>query len=441
MKSPHDPIPENVPEEHSRTTPPCLRPVEMWPIDRPKPHPDNPRLHSTEQLELLAKSIDTFELIHPIVVDELDFILAGHGLWQAHGLLGRQEIAVLVINHLTEVQKRTFLVLDNQLALISEWNEEKLRALIARLEHELEDVNVLGFDSHVLDRLLADLPAELGFIPEDELPPTPPRPVTVPGDLWVLGRHRLLCGDSTRAETFSRLLAGRAADMVFGDSPYNVAYRQKRRGQPRQGTAIANDDLGEQFEQFLYSVCAPVLSVCEGAVYLCMSSSELHTLHKAFTAAGGHWSTFIIWSKDRFTLGRSNYQRQYEVLLYGWREGQEHYWNGGRNQGDVWLVPRPKANRLHPTVKPVSLIERAIRNSSRRGDVVLDPFGGSGSTLIACEKTGRRAALVELEPKFVDVTVLRWEAYTHQQAHLEADGRSYAAVAAQRQEQAAREGV
>jgi DNA modification methylase len=224
--------------------------------------------------------------------------------------------------------------------------------------------------------------------------------------------------------------------MVLCDSPYNVAYRQKRRRQPAHCTAIANDDLGDQFEQFLYSVCTQLLAVCQGAVYLCMSSSELHTLYKAFTTAGGHWSTFIIWAKDRFTLGRSDYQRQYEVLLYGWREGQEHYWNGGRNQGDVWSVPRPKANRLHPTMKPVSLIERAVRNSSRRGDVVLDPFGGSGSTLIACEKTARRAALIELESKFVDVTVQRWEAYTHQQAHLEADGRSYAGVAAERASQA-----
>ena len=178
-------------------------------------------------------------------------------------------------------------------------------------------------------------------------------------------------------------------------------------------------------------------ALLKGLLYLCMSSSELHTLCKAFTEAGGHWSTFIIWAKDRFTLGRSDYQRQFEPILYGWREGQEHFWNGSRNQGDVWFVPKPKANRLHATMKPISLIERAIRNSSRRGEVVLDPFGGAGSTMIACEKTGRRAALVELEPRFVDVTIRRWETYTHQVAHLEKDGRTFAAVAQDRLQKAA----
>ncbi len=188
---------------------------------------------------------------------------------------------------------------------------------------------------------------------------------------------------------------------------------------------------------FLHSVCVQLLAVTRGAVYLCMSSSELHTLYKAFTAAGGHWSTFLIWAKDRFTLGRSDLQRMYEPILYGWKEGEEHFWCGARNEGDVWFVPKPKVNRLHPTQKPVSLIERAIRNSSRRGDLVLDMFGGSGSTLIACEKTGRRAAVVEIEPKYVDVTIRRWEAYTGREAQLENDGRTLTAVAQERSRRAA----
>jgi DNA modification methylase len=175
-----------------------------------------------------------------------------------------------------------------------------------------------------------------------------------------------------------------------------------------------------------------LLSVTCGAVYVCMSSSELHTLYKAFTAARGHWSTFIIWAKDKFTVGRSDYQRQFEVMLFGWADGSPHYWCGARNQGDVWFVPKPKHNRQHPTMKPVSLIERAIRNSSQRGDLVLDLFGGSGSTLIACEKTGRRAAMVEIEPKYVDVIVQRWQNYTGQEAQLESDGRTFQAIAEER---------
>jgi DNA modification methylase len=394
------------------------------------------RTHSDEQIDLIAKSIEPFQALRPIVVDEQDYILAGHGVWLAHRKLGRQQIAVQVFDHLTELLKRAFLIADNQIAQKSEWETEKLSALVASLEKQLEDVSLLGFDPEELDRLLADLAPEGGFIPGDEVPLPPPRRVTLPGDIWLLGRHRLLCGNSTEVESFSKVLQAQAADMVFGDCPYNCNYRQKRRGH-LEDTRIANDDLGEAFEQFLYSVCVPLLNSCRGAVYLCMSSAELHSLYNAFTRAGGHWSTFVIWSKDRFTLGRSPYQRQYEPVLFGWKKGEQHYWNGGRNQGDVWCVPKPKVNRLHPTMKPVSLVERAIRNSSRRGDLVLDPFGGSGSTLIACEKAGRRAAVIELEPKFVDVTVRRWEAYTHGAARLEENGRSFSEVAEQRLEQAA----
>jgi DNA modification methylase len=427
--------PETIPDDEP-AKPPCANPVQMWPIDRPKPNPDNARTHADEQVGQVGNSIETFQSLRTVLVDEYDYILAGHAIWLAHRRLARQQIAVQVIDHLTELQKRAFLVADNQIALNSEWDEEKLRALVAKLEKELRDVGVLGFKPEELDRLLQDLAPEQIFVDEDEVPMTSVRSVSLPGDVWILDQHRLLCGDSTQAEDLAAALEGSPAHMVFADAPYNVGYRQKRARRP-EGIAIANDDLGEEFEQFLYSVCVQLLAVCRGAVYLCMSSSELHTLFKAFTEAGGHWSTTIVWAKDRFTLGRSNYQRQYEPILYGWREGQEHYWNGSRKQGDVWFVPKPKANRLHPTMKPVSLIERAIRNSSRRGDVVLDPFGGSGSTLIACEKTGRRAALVELEPRYVDVTIRRWEAYTHQVAHLEKDGRTFAAVAQDRLQKAA----
>jgi len=416
--------------------PPCANPVQMWSIDRPKPHPDNARTHPDEQIGQLANSIKTFQPLRPVLVDEHGYILAGHGIWLAHQLLGRQQIAVQVIDHLTEPHKRAFLIADNQIALNSEWDDQKLGALIATLEKELADVSVLGFDPEELDRLLADLAPEQILVDEDEVPITPVQSVSVPGDVWILGKHRLLCGDSTQAESLAAALDGRTADMVFGDPPYSVNYR-KQQGRHPKSAAIANDNLGDEFEPFLYAACVQLLAVCRGAVYLCMSSSELHTLFKAFKEAGGHWSTFIMWVKDHFTLGRSNYQRQYEPILYGWREGQEHFWNGSRNQGDVWFVPKPKANRLHPTMKPVSLIERAIRNSSRRGDIVLDPFGGSGSTLIACEKTGRHAALVELEPKFVDVTVKRWEAYTQREAYLEKDGRTFAAVAQDRLQEAA----
>jgi DNA modification methylase len=198
-----------------------------------------------------------------------------------------------------------------------------------------------------------------------------------------------------------------------------------------------NDNLGAGFYEFLHKACANVLAVIKGAVYICMSSSELHTLYRAFTDAGGHWSTFIVWVKDRFTLGRSDYQRQFEPVLYGWKEGIDHFWCGARNEGDVWFVPKPKKNRLHPTMKPVALAERAIRNSSRRGDLVLDVFAGAGSTLIACEKSSRRSAVMELDPKYVDVIVRRWEAYTLREAVLADDGRTFSAIAIDRARRAA----
>jgi DNA modification methylase len=162
-----------------------------------------------------------------------------------------------------------------------------------------------------------------------------------------------------------------------------------------------------------------MLAVTKGALYVCMSSSTLHTLHRAFTEAGGHWSTFVIWAKNTFTMGRSDYQRQYEPMLYGWKEGTDHFWCGARDQGDVWFVKKPVKNDLHPTMKPVELVERAIRNSSKSRDTILDPFGGSGTTIIACEKAGRQARVIEIDPKYCDVIVRRWEAFTGGQAHRE----------------------
>jgi DNA modification methylase len=220
------------------------------------------------------------------------------------------------------------------------------------------------------------------------------------------------------------VLEGGLADMVFSDPPYNVAYEGK--GHRR----IANDALGTEFAAFLRTACEGMLQVTKGAIYICMSSSEIGTLKQAFESAGGHWSTFVIWSKTSFTLGRSDYQRQYEPILYGWAKGSDHYWCGARDQGDVWQYAKPVRNDLHPTMKPVALVERAIRNSSKSRDTVLDPFAGSGSTLMAAEATGRRAALVELDPAYCDVIVKRWQEQTGGTAVRE-DGAPYDALAAE----------
>ena len=217
--------------------------------------------------------------------------------------------------------------------------------------------------------------------------------------------------------------------MIFADLPYNADYK----GKTAKQLSIPNDNLGKHFAAFLSSACRAMLDVNNGAIYVCMSSKELHTLYEAFTEAGGHFSTFLIWAKNTFTLGRSDYQRQFECLLYGWKEGCGHYWSGDRTQGDVWFFDKPSANKEHPTMKPLALVERAISNSTRKGDVVLDPFAGAGSTLLAAERTGRRARVVEINPVYADVIIKRWQSYTGGVARLDPGGQSFSEVTEQRQ--------
>jgi len=403
--------------------------VRAWPVEKLIPYARNARTHSAEQVAQIAASIAEFGFVNPVLIGPDNVIIAGHARLLAARKLGMTEVPVIVLEHLTETQRRALVLADNRLALNAGWDEEMLRVELASLEQDDFNLDLIGFSSEELEALLVE-PEPEGFegrTDEDAVPEAPETAVTRPGDLWVLGNHRLLCGDSIRLDAIEKVLGGGLADMVFTDPPYNVNYgatmKDKLRGKTHR--KIANDNLGSGFEQFLRDACANVLAVTKGAVYISMSSSELHTLHRAFTEAGGHWSTFVIWAKHVFTMGRSDYQRQYEPILYGWKEGSDHYWCGARDQGDVWFIKKPVANDLHPTMKPVELVERAIRNSSKSRDTVLDPFGGSGSTVIACEKTGRQARVVELEPKYCDVIVRRWQEFTGRQAVLEADGRTF----------------
>jgi len=408
--------------------------VVTWPVDRLIPYARNARTHSDEQVAQIAASIAEFGWTNPILAGSDGIIIGGHARLLAARKLGMTEVPVIVLDHLTETQRRALVLADNRLALNAGWDEEMLRVELESIRDDGFDLEVTGFSDDELEDLLK-APEEVvaGNTDEDAVPEAPETAVTVSGDVWLLADHRLLCGDATQIEAVEKVLAGGLADMVFTDPPYNVNYgatmKDKLRGKKRK---IVNDDLGDGFEQFLRDACVNMLAVTKGAVYICMSSSELHTLYRAFTEAGGHWSTFVIWAKNTFTMGRSDYQRQYEPILYGWKEGTDHYWCGARDQGDVWLVRKPVANDLHPTMKPVELVERAIRNSSKSRDTVLDSFGGSGSTLIACEKTGRQARLIELEPKYCDVIVRRWQEFSSKEATLEADGRSFADVAAER---------
>ena len=404
--------------------------VEMWQVADLVPYAKNARQHPPEQIDQIAASMERFGFTIPMLVAEDGTIIAGHGRLMAAAQLGLAEVPVMVARGWSEEDRRLYTLADNRLAEIAEWDPEMLRIEIGELREDfgIEDMSLIGFSAEDLAEILPDALIDTtgGLTDPDDVPEVPEAPVTRPGDVWLMGKHRLLCGDSTVATDVQKVLGDVKADLCFCDPPYNVDYAggvgAEKAG---KGRRIKNDALGDGFGQFLYDACVLINAHTDGAVYICMSSSELQTLQSAFKSAGGHWSTFIIWAKDRFTLGRADYQRQYEPILYGWPEGVKRHWCGDRDQGDVWNIERPHKNDLHPTMKPVALVERAIRNSSRKGDLVFDPFGGSGTTLIAAEKTGRHASLIELDPKYVDVIVRRWQEFTGEAAVLESSGQSF----------------
>jgi DNA modification methylase len=414
------------PSNHSADGPNINIQVERWPIERLIPRVNNPRTHSREQVARIAASIQEFGWTNPILVGADDDIIAGHARVLAARKLGMKEVPVILLTHLSPAQRRALVIADNQLALNAGWDTDLLKVELAALSEEGFDVDLLGFDSDELNAYLMDDGA--GLTDEDAIGEVELKAVSQPGDLWSLGNHLLLCGDATRCEDVNRVLGGTLADMTFTDPPYGVNYE----GKTSRKLRIANDNLGDGFEAFLLAACENIVHATKGAIYLCMSSSELDTLQRVFRQAGGHWSTFVIWAKNSFSLGRSDYQRQYEPILYGWPQGTDHFWCGARNQGDVWFVDKPVRNDVHPTMKPVELVERAVRNSSKGRDIVLDPFGGSGTTLITCEKTRRSARLIELDGRYCDVIIERWQAFTGQKALLSSTGQPFADVKATR---------
>jgi DNA modification methylase len=409
--------------------------METWPIERLIPYVKNARTHSRKQIWQLARSMRDHGVVNPILVDQHGNVIAGHGRILAAEFLRLPELPVIVLDYLSDAQVRALRIADNKIAENAQWDDQKLNAELACLLEEKIDLTALGFDDRELRRLLKELESHTGLVDADAAPEPPQQAVTMLGDLWNLeDQHRILCADSTVASNLVTALEHCSADLIYADLPYNVAYS----GSPRSSHAgtrrpIINDNLGGDFEKFLYDCCVAMLAVAGGAIYISMASSELHTLYKAFTRAGGHWSTFIIWAKDTFTLGRSDFQNQFEPMLYGWKEGKSHYFCGERNLGNVWNIDKPRVNDLHPTMKPVELIERAILYSSQKGDLVLDPFAGSGSTLIACQKTGRRGRLIELDPRYVDAAILRWQAFSGRWATLASTGQSFEAVIQERQ--------
>lgn len=405
--------------------------VELIEIGRVVPYARNPR-RNENAIGKVAASIKEYGFRQPIVVDEEMVIIAGHTRLQAAQQLGLKKVPVHIATGLTKAQVKAYRLADNRTHEEAEWDDDLLAIELGELDELGFSLDLTGFDAVELEELLGDI-GGAGLTDDNAVPEAPQNPVSKEGDIWVLGDHRLICGDSTKAETMKALMGDELADMVFTDPPYNVDYGQTMkdnvRGKPRK---IKNDNLGSDFQQFLNDACTQMVRVCKGALYICMSSSELHTLFRAFTEAGGKWSTFIIWGKNHFTMGRADYQRQYEPILYGWPDGNKHFWCGARDQSDLWHYDKPKTNDLHPTMKPVELVCRAVENSSKSRDVVLDSFGGSGTTLIACEKLKRQARLIELDPVFCDVIVKRWEEFTGNNAVLAGEEKTFSQVSVER---------
>lgn len=404
--------------------------IHYRPVESLIPYARNAKQHTDTQVAQIAASIREFGWGAPILVDGKNNVIAGHGRLLAARKLGMSEVPVVPMDHLTEIQRKALILADNKIGENGSWDDDLLGLELAELQEAGFDLGITGFSSDEWDALIAGDTGNDGLTDEDQVPEITENPISHAGDVWLLGEHKVLCGDATKAEDYKALLGDELVDMTFTDPPYNVNYantaKDKMRGKNRP---ILNDNMGDGFGAFLLAACQNILNVTKGAVYIAMSSSELDTLQSAFRAAGGKWSTFVIWAKNTFTMGRADYQRQYEPILYGWRDGADHYWCGARDQGDVWQIKKPHKNDLHPTMKPVELVERAVRNSSKTRDLILDPFGGSGSSLIACEKSGRRARLIELDPKYVDVIVKRWQDFTGAEATRAGDGAQFNTLA------------
>ena len=403
--------------------------IEQWPTDKLMPYARNARTHSDSQVAQIAASIAEFGFTNPILAGSDGVIVAGHGRLAAAQKLGIAIVPVVILDHLTPTQRRALVIADNRIAENAGWDEAMLQVELADLQGDDFDLSLTGFDADALADLLAGEETTSDGQTDEDSVPDAGTSITRPGDVWICGNHRVICGDSTDASTYDALMAGEIADMVFTDPPYNVDYantaKDKMRGTDRP---ILNDNLGAGFHDFLLAALTPTLAHCRGGIYVAMSSSELDVLQSAFRTAGGKWSTFIIWAKHTFTLGHADYQRQFEPILYGWPSDGTRHWCGARDQGDVWNIKKPHKNDLHPTMKPVELVERAVRNSSRPGDIVLDSFGGSGTTMIASEKSDRKARLIELDPKYVDVIVRRWQDYAGAQATRQSDGVAFDAL-------------
>jgi DNA modification methylase len=394
-------------------------------IDDLHPDPANPRYISQEQLEALTESIRRFGFVQPVLARRQDHVvIGGHQRLVAARRLGYRSVPVMLLG-LSLEEARTLNLALNKIS--GEWDNELLGRLLDDLGAvEGLDLQLTGFSAQEIDDLIKGLDNREKRTREEDfdlaaaLEAAQSSRRVERGQVWSLGPHRLLCGDACDGDDITLLMSGGKATMSFTDPPYNVAlgdHGGRQRGQRRR--RIQNDSLApEEWERFVRAWAQNLIACVHGALYVCMSSRAWALLCRILEECGAHWSDTIIWSKDRFVLGRADYQHQYEPIWYGWPRGRRHGWYGGRDQGDVWQISRPADSELHPTMKPLELVERAVENSSKPGDSVCDLFLGSGTTLIACERTGRTCLAMEIDARYTEVAIARWEAFTGLEAQL-----------------------
>ncbi len=382
------------------------------------PYARNARTHSEEQVTRLASSIKEFGFTNPILLDGENGVIAGHGRLLASKKLGLKEVPCIELKNLTETQKRAYILADNRLALDAGWDNEMLALELGDLKDAGVNLELTGFPDEELDELLAT-PTESADGDEDEAPEPQEDPVSKRGDVWILGPHRVMCGDSCSADDISKLFGNTGStptvSLYLTDPPYNVAYE----GGTKDALTIQNDNMEDgQFRQFLVNAFSMADTVMQpGAVfYIWHADSEGLNFRGACLDVGWSIRECLIWAKNTFVLGRQDYQWRHEPCLYGWKEGAAHKWYSDRSQSTVLEFDKPSRCDIHPTMKPIGLFEYLIKNSSKKGDSVLDSFGGSGTTLIACEHLKRKAFLMELDNRYVDAIIKRWQDETGQEA-------------------------
>ena len=379
--------------------------MKLLPIDELIPYANNARTHSQEQITKIRSSLREFGFVNPVLIDKDKNIIAGHGRCEAAKAEGIKEVPCVMVEHLTEAQKKAYILADNKLALDAGWDNEILAVELESLKDLNFDVELTGFNAAEIDDLFSNIhDKEVSDDDFDVDAALKEESISKQGDLWLLGRHRLVCGDSTKAETYETLMDGKKANLVVTDPPYGVSYNGS------QGT-IQNDNLkDDEFYQFLLDAFTNMENhmANDASIYVFHADTKGHIFRKAFQDAGFYLSGVCQWVKQSLVLGRSPYQWKHEPCLFGWKKKGKHKWYAGRAETTVWEFDKPSKNNLHSTMKPVPLLAYPIKNSSLTNSIVLEPFGGSGSTWIACEQTDRICYGAELDERFVDVILKRF---------------------------------